>query len=576
MTTFIGSLVVPRQSAPPSSPMTGQLYYDIDDNKLYWWNGTIWVDATGTAPGAPTIYDSDQIGTVKVWTGRTIPTNWLLAAGQTLNENAGYVDLANFAAAEVAAGNPLWGITGTAPNRIITLPDFRRKMLYGSSTPTSDLGMSYQSGGAETHTLTLGQLPNHQHGPGTLYTGGRDTAHTHSGTTSPAGTHNHGPSTSDNFGTTTGATAALGSGGTSRYIVSNYGWTDWEPDHQHGFSTGYESADHGHAVTSGLTGAVGSGNAINNLPPHILVAFIIKVMGAAINSGGVLQGATGAPGAKGDPGPWRGAWSAATAYAIGDSVSYYDGTVTASYRRKVAGTTAGNPKTDTTNWEIIASGGSVGAPGAVTVYEQPDQPSDTTTGAIWVDTDDTPAAWTPLIPVVTSLPTSPYDGQEVYLLADATGGVMWHLRFRAASPSTFKWEAISGPSISAAVVTDQSFAANAGYNDPATPGPLITFPRAGDYEYEAQCDMYVASQSAALTGVLGLTPSSGTFDASGGTTTDPHTAYLANGGLASSFLAVGVIRGVAAGGTLKMQYQANNGVPHVRWRIIKARPIRVI
>jgi hypothetical protein len=486
MPQVTGSLIAPRQSAPPAAPSLGQLYYDTDDNRLYWWNGTIWVDATGSAPGAPTIYDSDQIGTVKVWTGRTIPTNWLLAGGQTLNENAGYVDLANFAAAEVAAGNPLWGITGTAPNRIITLPDFRRKMLYGSSTPTSDLGMSYQGGGAESYTLTLGQLPSHQHGPGTLYTGGRDTAHSHSGTTNPAGTHNHGPSTSDNFGTTTGATAALGSGGTSRYIVSNYGWTAYAPDHQHSFSTGTESADHGHAVTSGLTGAVGSGNTINNLPPHTLVAFIIKVLGAAINSGGVLQGATGAPGVKGDPGPWRGAWSAATAYAIGDAVSYYDGTVTASYRRKVAGTTAGNPKTDTTNWEIIASGGSIGAPGAVTVYEQPGDPGAMATGSIWIDTDETPGIWTPQIPLVTSLPGSPYDGQEVYFLADAVAGVIWPLRYRASSPSIYKWEAI-GPT--PLWVKDDNACVRSlnSYGDPnisGSAGPSITPPLNGDYDVE--------------------------------------------------------------------------------------------
>jgi hypothetical protein len=71
----------------------------------------------------------------------------------------------------------------------------------------------------------------------------------------------------------------------------------------------------------------------------------------------------GPAGAKGDPGPWRGAWAAGTAYAVGDAVSYASGGVTATYRRKVAGTTAGVPSTDTTNWELVASGGSVGGAG---------------------------------------------------------------------------------------------------------------------------------------------------------------------------------------------------------------------
>jgi len=84
------------------------------------------------------------------------------------------------------------------------------------------------------------------------------------------------------------------------------------------------------------------------------------------------QGNTGATGATGPQGPtgatgptgpagitWRGAWSAATAYAVNDGVTYGG----SSYRRKVAGTTAGSPDTDTTNWELLAQSGATGATG---------------------------------------------------------------------------------------------------------------------------------------------------------------------------------------------------------------------
>lgn len=35
----------------PASPVTGQLYYNTGDNTLYWWNGTIWVSASGGTLG---------------------------------------------------------------------------------------------------------------------------------------------------------------------------------------------------------------------------------------------------------------------------------------------------------------------------------------------------------------------------------------------------------------------------------------------------------------------------------------------------------------------------------------------
>ena len=186
-------------------------------------------------------------------------------------------------------------------------------------------------------------------------------------------------------------------------------YTDPNGSHTHGAWTGDPSANHQHPLTTqspgtdyqapgtnwkGGTGSPqsdGAGAAHENMPPYILIGLIIKVTGAQIDGAGALVGPQGV---KGDPGPWRGTWSAATAYAVGDAVSYFNGLVTASYRRKVAGTTAGTPAADTTNWELIASGGSIGEDGAVAVYEQAGTPTEPVeVGAVWIDTDAAPPAW---------------------------------------------------------------------------------------------------------------------------------------------------------------------------------------
>jgi hypothetical protein len=48
------------------------------------------------------------------------------------------------------------------------------------------------------------------------------------------------------------------------------------------------------------------------------------------------------------------------------------------------------------------------------------------------------------IPVVTTLPASPYDGQVVAYAADAANGVLWQLRYRAAASGSYKWEFVGG------------------------------------------------------------------------------------------------------------------------------------
>lgn len=82
-------------------------------------------------------------------------------------------------------------------------------------------------------------------------------------------------------------------------------------------------------------------------------------------------------------------------------------------------------------------------------------------------------------PEVTSLPAGPIDQQECVYVADAATGVKYHLRYRAASASAYKWETIGGPALHATAAIDVA-PASGSWIEPS-PVCRITLPLAGDY-----------------------------------------------------------------------------------------------
>jgi hypothetical protein len=94
--------------------------------------------------------------------------------------------------------------------------------------------------------------------------------------------------------------------------------------------------------------------------------------------------------------------------------------------------------------------------------------------------------------LVTALPSSPVDGQEVYYqnAAMATLGVLWHLRYRTGATGSYKWEFAGGTPLYAERQADEGGAlpaatfASLNAND-----PKVAVPLAGQYNAEHSATM---------------------------------------------------------------------------------------
>lgn len=191
--------------------------------------------AGGFAPGglAP-------VGTVLPFAGSAAPTGWLLCQGQTVSRTT-YADLFAVIGTIYGAGD---GSTTFA------LPDMGGRVPAGKEATATRLttggsgvdgGTLGAAGGAQTHTLTSGQIP----------------AHTHTGSTSTDPGHTH-----SGIVTGTGSIANVATTGASQA---------GSPNNAGSTATG---GSHSHTVT--INANTGGDGAHNNTQPTIVLNYIIK------------------------------------------------------------------------------------------------------------------------------------------------------------------------------------------------------------------------------------------------------------------------------------------------------------
>lgn len=174
--------------------------------------------------------------------------------------------------------------------------------------------------------------------------------------------------------------------------------------------------------------------------------------------------------------------------------------------------------------------------------------------------------------IVTSLPGSPTDGQEIYYVANTTNGVIWHLRYRSASASIYKWEFVGGPPLySETLVQDDIVATGSTFVDAS--GPNLTVPLSGEYlisfTVEYSCATTLAIPTASLSVVAKWPALAANLD--NGTQIQTRTPSVSGGSGRTNMK-----RTLSSTNTLKLQYMSGAQTWSVWGRNLSILPVRVI
>lgn len=195
-------------------------------------------------------------------------------------------------------------------------------------------------------------------------------------------------------------------------------------------------------------------------------------------------------------------------------------------------------------------------------------------GRVYVATDQTPRVVSVDVgtgwivdgspPIVTALPLSPIDGQEILYLADATNGVVWRLKYRAASTSPYKWEFVGGAPLSATRDAAETTASTVpvGLN-----GPNLNLPLAGEYDLSVSGRLQNNTAGAASQMGVGL--------GSAAPPSEDSLFLLSSSVNAYASLSKSWRKTIATPTALQTQYTVTAGTGQFVHRTLQARPVRV-
>jgi hypothetical protein len=169
-------------------------------------------------------------------------------------------------------------------------------------------------------------------------------------------------------------------------------------------------------------------------------------------------------------------------------------------------------------------------------------------------------------PLFTNVLPAGTDGQVIHFqnAAMATDGVIWTLRYRAASASAYKWEFVGGSPLTAfedvMVTTTATSPVELGN------GPLVTVPLAGDYIVGHGC----AQVDNIGTGYATARTYSGAVD-----NNDHVNQYAQAGADASAVFTRKRVNGVAAGSIIRQRYNASASTARFFGRRMDVTPVRL-